>query len=249
MRTCSKNGWVFSFAAAAWAACPVTAVSSELLTQADCNEEALSQLSRWQSTGEYLPSSNSTDNLVVLRSPTSNIGTWVVVTISGGRVDRLLRVSSNSRTEAEFDDQCRFELSTRSWNIPDRSQQWLIDEDVASIVYKNSHGVFYSWSPHMPLSVDGYKEIASAAANLDMSLTAVLSSHANVEYARDRGSRVDMPEEGYMQNQSVELTMRDFNVHAPALLIYSDGKFAGPVIPGFRRAADYEALIARFLSR
>ena len=49
-------------------------------------------------------------------------------------------------------------------------------------------------------------------------------------------------------NRSTELATRDLNVHAPAILIYANGKFVSPVIPGFRYAADYESVILRFLA-
>ena len=57
-----------------------------------------------------------------------------------------------------------------------------------------------------------------------------------------------MPEEGFAVNRSTELATRDLNVHAPAILIYANGKFVSPVIPGFRYAADYESVILRFLA-
>ena len=107
--------------------------------------------------------------------------------------------------------------------------------------------MFYAWSPHMPLSVEGYREITAATNSLGLAMTTVLSSHANVDYARDSARRVGIPEEAFALNRSIELTMRDLNVHAPAILIYANGAFVSPVIPGFRRAADYESLIRRFL--
>jgi len=226
----------------------LAAAANDALLEAKCQDVALHQLSVWQASGEYLQSSDSTDDLVVLRSPTSKVGTWVLVMIANGRVDRLLAVSQDSETEAVFDDQCHIEVSVHSRPLPPRrKQQWLTDEDVASIVAANDKGVFYAWSPHMPLSVDGYAEITAAVKTLGLSLTPVLSSHANVEYAKDRAGRIDMPEEGFALNRSVELTMRSLTVHAPAILIHANGKFVSPVIPGFRRAPDYEALIMRFL--
>ena len=73
------------------------------------------------------------------------------------------------------------------------------------------------------------------------------SSHANIGYARDRAARLNLPDTAFRSSHSVELDMRDFNVHAPAILIFQGGRFVSPVIPGFRYAEDYEALIGRFL--
>ena len=212
-----------------------------------CRESALGQLADWGSTGEFLLSSNSTDALRVFRSPTGKVGKWVVVTIDAGRIERLLYVTSEAETEALFDAECAIATTERPREMPDDGRRSLTDEDVARIVGSGERGVFYAWSPHMPLSVEGYAEIANATGRLGLALTAVLSSHANIDYARDRAERVGIPEDAFALNRSIELTMRDLDVHSPAILIYANGEFVSPVIPGFRRAADYQSLILRFL--
>ena len=58
----------------------------------------------------------------------------------------------------------------------------------------------------------------------------------------------DLPESVLRKGQSSELIGRDLFVHAPAILVFDGGKFVSPVIPGFRYADDYEALIGRFLA-
>ena len=123
----------------------------------------------------------------------------------------------------------------------------LTDEEVTAILDRGSAGVFYAWSPHMPLSVDGLVEITRAGEHLGLVVVPVLSSHANIAYARDRIQQLELPVTVLRQGQSVTLVERDLFVHAPAILIFDDGKFVSPVIPGFRYAADYEALIGRFL--
>ena len=123
----------------------------------------------------------------------------------------------------------------------------LIDAEVRSTLKLEQAGVFYAWSPHMPLSVDGLAEIFAAGESLDLAVVPVLSSHANVEYARDRIEGKDYPQEVLRQSNAGELIKRDLFLHAPAILIFDGGKFVSPVLPGFRYAADYEQLIARFL--
>jgi hypothetical protein len=123
----------------------------------------------------------------------------------------------------------------------------LIDTEVRSTLKQEQAGVFYAWSPHMPLSVDGLAEIFAAGESLDLAVVPVLSSHANVDYARDRIEGKDYPQEVLRQSNAGELIKRDLFLHAPAILIFDDGKFVSPVLPGFRYAADYEQLITRFL--
>lgn len=124
----------------------------------------------------------------------------------------------------------------------------LTDEHIDAILGGGSSGVFYAWSPHMPLSVDGLREILAAGEQLGLVVIPVLSSHANITYARDRIEGQNLPESVLRQSRSVVLTGRDLFVHAPAILIFDGGEFVSPVLPGFRFAADYESLIGRFLT-
>lgn len=123
----------------------------------------------------------------------------------------------------------------------------LTDEEVRAVLDHGSPGVFYAWSPHMPLSVDGLSEILAAGERLGLTVIPVLSPHANVAYARDRIRGRDLPGNALRQSRSRELVDRDLFLHAPAILVFDDGNFLSPVIPGFRYASDYEALIRRFL--
>jgi len=123
----------------------------------------------------------------------------------------------------------------------------LTDPEVKAVLDRGSPGVFYAWSPHMPLSVDGLAEIIAAGESLDLVVIPVLSGHANVDYARDRIEGRELPETVLRQSESGELIKRDLFLHAPAILIFDGGKFVSPVLPGFRYAADYEQLIGRFL--
>ena len=123
----------------------------------------------------------------------------------------------------------------------------LTDEAVGVILERGSAGVFYAWSPHMPLSVDGLREILGAGEKLNVDVIPVLSPHANVKYARDRLEDRGLPESLLRESRSTELIKRELFLHAPAILVFNDGKFVSPVLPGLRRADDYVELIGRFL--
>ena len=124
----------------------------------------------------------------------------------------------------------------------------LTDVEVDAILDAGSAGVFYAWSPHMPLSVDGLREIIAAGEQLDVLVVPVLSPHANVAYARDRLQDRGLPGTYLRMNDSVELVNRDLFLHAPAIIVFSGGEFVSPVLPGLRRADDYVDLIGRFIA-
>jgi hypothetical protein len=208
-----------------------------------CAQAANRQLAAWDSRGEFLPAGNAT----VLRSPTSRIGVWVEVRMAADRVVAVSRIAADDETIVTLDASCQARIDSHPVPEQANSPDVFTDEDVAAIVDSNEAGVFYAWSPHMPLSVDGYAEIRAAAEALNIAVTPVLNGHANIGYAHDRARRVDMPAAGFARNRSVELNMRALNVHAPAILIYAHGRIVSPVIPGFRYAQDYEGLIGQFL--
>jgi hypothetical protein len=121
------------------------------------------------------------------------------------------------------------------------------DGEVSAILDRGTPGLFYAWSPHMPLSVDGLKEIIAAGKQLDVLVLPVLSPHANVDYARDRLRDRGLPAGLLRQSESAELVKQDLFLHAPAIIIFDEGEFVSPVLPGLRRADDYAELIGRFL--
>jgi hypothetical protein len=223
------------------------AADRDILAGAACAEAAAGLLDTWRSTNEFLAAASGADDVVVLRSPTHDIGVWVIVRITDGRVDSLLRVSADRESVAVLGEGCRIGSSERPKALAADTSGLLTDDQVNAILAGGPAGVFYAWSPHMPLSVDGLNEILAAGQRLDIPVTLVLSRHANSRYARDRASGLQLPDGAFRISHSIELEMRDFNVHAPAILVYDNGRFVSPVIPGFRYAADYEALIVRFL--
>ena len=106
--------------------------------------------------------------------------------------------------------------------------------------------VVYSWSPHMPLSVDGYREVARAADALGMALVPVLIPGSDRPFALREAERVGMPTEQVRTSRSIELAMRDAHVHAPSILVFGRGRIS-PVLPGYRGADGYRRYLEAFL--
>ena len=107
--------------------------------------------------------------------------------------------------------------------------------------------VVYTWSPHMPLSVDGYREIAQASRALDARLIPVLFAGGDRAFARSEAQRVGIPDEGLREIASIELVFRDAHVHAPTILVFHAGRVS-PVLPGYRNADGYRRFLEEFLT-
>lgn len=227
----------------------MSATYSDTVSGAKCSEAAAVYLEEWQARGEFLPSPEVAGMESLFRSPTEAFGVWTVVQVTADRITGVSRISPDEVLRVSFDDHCE-PSSLRSAGLLGQEQSGataLRDADAERILNEFEAGIFYSWSPHMNLSVSGYHEIESAATALGLHLVPILSDHANQEFASEELALAGIPTVALVRNRSVELIMRDLQVHAPAILVFANGEFVSPTLPGFRYAKDYEELISRFL--
>ena len=54
-----------------------------------------------------------------------------------------------------------------------------------------------------------------------------------------------IPEEGLREVASIELLLRDAQVHAPTILVFQSGRVS-PALPGYRNADGYERFLRAF---
>jgi hypothetical protein len=101
----------------------------------------------------------------------------------------------------------------------------------------------------MPLSVSGYHAAAAAAERLGVSLVALLDPGADEGYSRRVAREEGIPEESLHPVRSIELAFRDLALHAPSIQVFAEGRLVGPVVPGSRDVAGFEAAIRRYLPR
>jgi len=129
-----------------------------------------------------------------------------------------------------------------------KEREGMSDDDVRAMLDAAPHGVVYLWSPHMPLSVDGYRTVSEVARRMGMSFTAVLDPMSDAAYAAAVAAEAGLPKSALRTFSSIELSFRQLNLHAPAVLVFSGGHFDGLAVPGYREAASFEAAIAGRLS-
>jgi hypothetical protein len=99
----------------------------------------------------------------------------------------------------------------------------------------------------MPLSVDGWREIDTAATALGLDALPVTFAHGDADFARREAARGGIPPAGLREIDSVELVMRDLQLHAPSILVFADGRVS-PVLPGYRNADGYRSFLQNFLN-
>lgn len=225
----------------------MSATYSDAVSGTKCSDDAAVYLEVWQARDEFLLSPQVTGAESLFRSPTRTFGVWAIVQVTTDRITAVSRISPDEMLRVSFDDLCEPSSRRIAGLFGQDDSTALGDADVERILKEHQSGVVYSWSPHMPLSVSGYEEIESATKSLGLTLVAVLSDHTNDDFAVEQSELSGIPATALQRNRSVELIMRDLQVHAPAILIFADGKFVSPTLPGFRHARDYETLISRFL--
>ena len=176
--------------------------------------------------------------------PTRSIGTWV--TESGAPAATLLRVSPTRVTRLAWTDGCVVRRDSRP--RPAAATPRFTDADLTALVSSGRSGVVYVWSPHMPLSVDGYRAIATAAAARGFAVHAMLEPGADRAFAQASLARGGLPRDALRIADSVELSYRDVHLHTPVILVYARGRIAGDAWPGYHSADEYGGVLDRALA-
>jgi hypothetical protein len=219
------------------------------VAEAGCRAAAERRIAGWGAGAERYRDPDGPFGEAQWRLPTHEIGTWVLVQETAGGAPSLARVDARSTTRVSFDAQCR-EQSTTSAAQPGatRDSAAFSDDDVRALLGAAPQGVIYLWSPHMPLSVDGYRTVSDLARRLRMSFTAVRDPMSDAGYAAAVAREAGLPASALRTFTSIELSFRQLNLHAPAVLVFSAGRFDGLAVPGYREAAGFEAAIAGRIS-
>ena len=238
-------------AAATFAAQPQGGAAQQPRTVADagCHDAVERRLAEWGAGAERFRDPDGPLGARQWRLPTREIGTWVLVHEAVGEPLSVARVNARTTTRVSFDAQCR-ELSTTASVQPGAAPDTaaFTDDDVRAMLDAAPHGVVYLWSPHMPLSVDGYRTVSDVARRMGLSFTALRDPMSDAGYAAAVAKEAGLPASALRTFASIELSFRQLNLHAPAVLVFSGGHFDGLAVPGYREAAGFEAAIAGRMS-
>ena len=182
------------------------------------------------------------------RMPTGEIGTWVVLHEPAGAAPALARIDARATTRATFDARCHETLATAAPapGVP-LSPDPFTDEDARRLVAAGQRGVVFVWTPHMPLSVDAFRTVADVARRMGLAFTPLRDPMSDAGYAAAIAREAGLPPGALRTFNSVELMFRQVSLHAPAVLVYDCGRFAGLAVPGYREAAGFEAAISERL--
>ena len=117
------------------------------------------------------------------------------------------------------------------------------DKTLTEVVKAHSWGVVYVWSPYMPLSYMGLKEIREAVKAKNGHLTVVMDPRSAPEEVKPLIQRYKLTSHDQRTFSSGELRYRAFGVHYPAAIVYSKGSMADTAYLGHKRQGAYERWI------
>lgn len=115
------------------------------------------------------------------------------------------------------------------------------DDDFQIALKKTSRIIFYSFSTAMPLSIDGLKEVRSAAADLHAEVI-LLADPSSTE--QDIRAVTGAP---VRYQKSAKLRDIGMQLHYPSLVVANNHKVVGKRIEGFRSRDGYVTLISDLL--
>src|SRR5829696_5543639 len=200
-----------SLAAAVLAAQPLVpaALQQGTVPDAGCRAAVEQRIAEWGGGAERYRDPDGPFGARQWRLPTREIGTWVLVHEAAEEAPSLARVDARSTMRVSFDAQCH-ELSTSAAVQPGASPAAgaFTDDDVRAMLDGAPQGVVYLWSPHMPLSVDGYRTVSDLARRMRMSFTALRDPMSDAAYAAAVAREAGLPASALRTFTSIELSFR-----------------------------------------
>jgi hypothetical protein len=204
-----------------------------MLAGAACAEAARQQLASWGVEPDgSLTDAPLPEGTRAVRMPTGVLGVWVRLIVAPGGDMWLERVSAAGRESLRFGSACE-PLTTREAARANPGDGFT-DEVLASRLARRDAGVILVWSPHMPLSVDQYAELASVTRDMGLALVTVLDPGADADYARRVARERGLPDAALRRLDGIELAFRGMTTHAPSVQVFAEGRLVGPVLYGYR---------------
>ena len=232
--------------------CLVTSVGTarfDLPAGIRCADAVRDHWEQWQPRGQRRRVAPQPPEWARYLWPTRRLGVWLDLRVTVDGEASLTRVAADGSTELTWNEACRVTVRDRLSPIDGAGgADSMTDADLEHHAARSRRFVVYLWSPHMPLSVDGLQQARRASKRLGVELLPVLHPHADQSYAERVAREAALPPGATRRAASVELTFRDLLIHAPSMLLYVDGRPAGPAVPGYRDAAGYGRVIREQLA-
>lgn len=196
----------------------------------------------------------------VFRSP-AEVGEWYELRLTEKKAPQLHFYSLEKTAEFNWNKSCKMKEKKGPGfafsNTPAVPGETFSDSDLKQLLEVKGKGLIYIWSPRMVYSVTEFARFRALAEKKKMEFIPILDHNADVAEAKAalekagaikvRSASVDREPSSvnfYRKLNSVELYMRNANLHFPTMYIYNEGKLNPHRLTGvltdegFNQAAD-----------
>jgi hypothetical protein len=217
-----------------------------LLAGARCEKELRRELETWDARVDTIyPLAGDTAGARAALLPTGAIGVWVRLSLDPRGEATVERVTAALVEGRRFGKACQTVDLGREERRSVKGS-WT-DAALAERLNQGDTGVILLWSPHMPLSVDAHEVLQALTREMGIALVAILDPESDSSYALEVARERGMPAETLRPLGGIELAFRGLTTHAPSIQVFSGGRLAGPVVPGYRDRAGFRLAIERLL--
>ena len=178
---------------------------------------------------------------------TSTAGAWIVERQAPGEAS-LTRVAPDQIKRIQWTaPACQPSEDSRA-RVP-ATPPAFTDRDLDTLVRAQRPVMLYLWSPHMPLSVDGWAEAQRAATARGITVEPLLDPQADRGFAATSAKAAGLPDSALRVVDSVELQFRELALHAPSLAVIGGARMLGAPLRGYRTADEYGTFLDRVVPR
>ncbi len=154
-------------------------------------------------------------------------------------VEKVLISKSFNKKDACKTHSKRSKLS----QVGDSGLGGFTDSELHKIIIKNKWGVFYFWTPSMPLSILGITEIRAAVKAKGGKLTVLVDPKASEIEIQNLVLQKRVLSTDIVRATSDQLNNLDINLHYPGILVFKDKKISNRSYLGYKKQTMYKMFI------
>lgn len=185
----------------------------------------------------------------VYRSPTVKLGEWVELRIPKSDAPTLFSIKESGIQATEFKGETCEPVSraVSKRSDPNRDLELFSDSTLKGLLGSKKSGIIYVWSPSMVYSTKFFGKLQKAAREAHLDFIPVVDKRTPRKVLAELQARHGHSFLKSKRLTSVELEMRNVEMHFPSSVVYSNGKLAPFNIIGVMQVPDFKREIDRDL--
>lgn len=184
----------------------------------------------------------------VLRSPTKIFGKWVQFSVKDSKVQNFWVFEKSKRQKYSLGSNCKASL-LKETDLKEEpyALKTFKDNDFKKII-KKGKGVIYIMNPSFRYSIKFLPEVAQFAKDKNLELTPLFASRSKFRknISRTLASK-NLTSEAFKINRSLEIKMRQLELHSPSYLFYKNGKIIKEHLIGVHTVSSLNKFYKKFV--